>query len=86
MPPMEQPTPLQAVRNLVEQQTTLPDPAERDRALRNIESELFDLLSVVATYRGDTQVQMGGDGQEQAEPEQDERDDSSDQPEPDDDK
>lgn len=83
MPPMEQPTPLQAVRELVEQQTTLADPAERDRALRSIESDLFDLLSVVATYRGDTQVQMGGDDSETAEPEQqDEQDDSDQQPEP----
>jgi hypothetical protein len=57
-------TPLQAVRDLVEQQTTLGDPAERDRALRNIEEDLYDLLSVVATYRGDAQVQMGGDGQQ----------------------
>lgn len=60
-------TPLQAVRDLVEQQTTLADPAERDRALRSIEDDLYDLLSVVATYRGDTQVQMGGDGQQQPE-------------------
>ena len=80
----QQPTPLQAVRLFVEQQNTLPDPAERDRALRIIEDELDDLLSVVASYRGDTQIQMGGDGQEPEQPEPVESDDSE-QPEPTDD-
>lgn len=68
-------TPLQAVRELVEQQTTLPDPAERDRALRSIEDDLYGILEAITTYRGDAQIQMGGDEQE-PEPEQPEADDS----------
>lgn len=80
---MEQTTPLQAVRELIEQTTTLADPAERDRAFRDIEDNLFDLLSVVATYRGDTQVQMGGDEQEREQTEPVSGEDTPEQPEPD---
>lgn len=55
----------QALRNLIEQQqATLTDPAERDRAMADIENDLYSMLAAVRTYRGDAQVQMrGGNGQ-----------------------
>ena len=52
--------PLQAARDFIEMQTSLPDPAERDRALADIQSELRLMLSAVGTYRGDAQRQVAG--------------------------
>jgi hypothetical protein len=49
--------PLKAARDFIEQQTSLPDPAERDRALADIQHELEGMLSAVGTYRGDAQRQ-----------------------------
>ena len=50
---------IEALDNLIEkQQSTLTDPAERDRALADIEDGLNQLLSNVTTYRGDAQVQV----------------------------
>lgn len=56
---------IQALRDFIEQQqATLTDPAERDRAMADIETNLYSMLAAVRTYRGDAQVQMrGGDGQ-----------------------
>lgn len=52
---------IEALDALIEQQqSTLTDPAERDRALADIEFELEGMLSNVSTYRGDAQVQMRG--------------------------
>ena len=57
---------IKALRDLVEQQqATLTDPAERDRAMASIEQSLYSILAAVRTYRGDAQVQMRGDGQQQ---------------------
>ena len=52
---------IEALDALIEQQqSTLTDPAERDRALADIEHELEGMLSNLTTYRGDAQVQMRG--------------------------
>jgi hypothetical protein len=50
------------LRELVEQMTTIPDPAERDRALAVIEDQLKVIQNAIGTYRGDAQVQLGGRG------------------------
>lgn len=56
------PTPLRDARSYVEQvQSSLPDPAERDRALAVCERELDDLLGTVRTYRNDAKLQQEGD-------------------------
>jgi len=70
---------IEALRDLIEQQTTLADPAERDRALADIERELDNMIAAVETYRGDAQNQVGDGSQQQPErqPEQPEQ-----QPEP----
>ena len=52
---------IEALDALIEQQqSTLTDPAERDRALADIEFELEGMLSNVSTCRGDAQVQRRG--------------------------
>lgn len=51
---------VEAVDSLIEKQTTLADPAERDRALADIESGLKQLLSNIGTYRSDAQIQIRG--------------------------
>lgn len=74
---------IEALRSLIEQQTTLADPAERDRALADIEGELETMIAAVETYRGDAQNQMGvgvGDGQ-QPKSEQPEQQPTEQQPE-----
>lgn len=56
---------VQALRDLVEQQqATLTDPAERDRALAALENSLYTILAAVRTYRGDAQIQMRGNEQQ----------------------
>ena len=59
---------LKAVRELVEKQTGLQDPAERDRALADIERGLKSTLSAVLTYRGDAQVQIPGAAKDATKP------------------
>jgi hypothetical protein len=59
---------VEALDNLIEQQTTLADPAERDRALADIENSLYRMLAAVGTYRGDAQIQMGGGGSNEQQP------------------
>lgn len=51
---------IQAINDLVEQHQRLTDPAERDRALSALESELNFTMSNIGTYRGDAQVQLRG--------------------------
>lgn len=55
------PAALSELRSYVEQQqATLSDPAERDRALGVVEKELTDLLGLVRTYRNDSQLAAQG--------------------------
>lgn len=59
-----------ALSDRIEQLTTIADPAERDRAMAVIERDLKTMLTAVATYRGDAQVQLqarGGGQSQQAE-------------------
>lgn len=49
---------IEALDNLIETQRSLTDPAERDRALADIENGISQLLSNIGTYRGDAQVQL----------------------------
>lgn len=59
---------IDALNELIDQQTTLSDPAERDRALADIENALYRMLSAVGTYRGDARIQMGGGGSNEQQP------------------
>lgn len=53
----------QALNDLIERtQATLTDPAERDRALADLEASLQQMLGAVSTYRGDAQAQLRGNG------------------------
>ena len=57
------PPELQALDRYIERvQSTMTDPAERDRALAVVERDLTDALGKVQTYRNDSQLAMGGTG------------------------
>lgn len=57
-----------ALRDRIEQMTTIADPAERDRAMAVIERDLKTMLTAVVTYRGDAQLQLEARGGEQQQP------------------
>lgn len=59
------PKPLEDLRRHIEStQSQYDDPAERDRALGVIETELNGMLGQVRTYRNDTQLQREGEDTE----------------------
>jgi hypothetical protein len=54
------PPQLSNLRNYVERvQSSIDDPAERERALAIVERELTDMLGAVQTYRADNRLRLG---------------------------